>query len=326
MKGCSAAVHMAMVGALMTLASSVCAQEAFPNKPIRFILPNSAGASNDFVVRLVGPKLTESLGQPVIIDHRPGGNYVIAGEALVKSPPDGHTILLVTAAHSINPLLFPNQPYDPIKDFAPVATLVSTTYVLVLNNSVPANNLQEFIALAKARPGQLNCASASTGGIQHLALELFNALAGVKLQHVPYKGIAPGMTDLIGGQVDLAFSSSITVMPHIRSGKLKAIGVGSETRLSVLPQVPTFTEAGLPGFTARNWFGLVAPARTPREIIEKLAAEIAKAQQMPDVKEKLANQGVEPYILGPDQFAALIKSDMAKYAKVIQDAKIKIVD
>ncbi len=323
MRSSTAAARVSIAGVLLALASSVVAQQAFPSKPIRFILPNSAGASNDFVVRLVGPKLTDSMGQPVIIDHRPGGNNVIASEALVKSPPDGHTILLVTAAHAINPLLFPNQPYDPIKDFAAVATLVSSTYVLVLNNSVPASNLQEFIALAKAKPGQLNCASASTGGIQHLALELFNALAGVRLQHVPYKGIAPGMVDLIGGQVQLAFSSSITVMPHVRSGKLKAIGVGGETRLSVLPEVPTFKEAGLAGFTAKNWFGVVAPARTPKEIVERLAAEIAKAQQMPDVKEKLASQGVEPFILGPDQFTALIKSDMAKYAKVIQTANIK---
>lgn len=309
---------------LAAFTSSAVAQEAYPGKPIRLILPNAPGGSNSFVARLVGEKLTASWGQPVIVDSRPGGNNVIAAEALLRSNPDGHTILLVTAAHAINPLLFPNQPYDAIKDFAPIATLVSTQYILVLNAAVPANNLREFIALAKAKPGQLNGAGSSSGGIQHLALELFNALAGVKLHHVPYKGGGPGMTDLVGGHVELAFNNSITVLPHLKSGKLKAIAIGGEARSPVLPQVPTFAEAGLPGFNVKNWFGVVAPARAPKDIVNKLADEIARIQSLSDIREKLASQGVEPFVSGPEQFAAFIKAEMAKYAKVIKVANIRI--
>ncbi|MFH1603082.1 MAG: tripartite tricarboxylate transporter substrate binding protein [Pseudomonadota bacterium] len=324
MKAFNAVVRMVMVGVLMAIAGSAAAQQSYPRKPIRFIISNAPGGTTSVVARLVGQKLTESWGQQVIIDNRPGGNNVIASEALVKSTPDGHTILLATAAHAINPLIFPNQPYDAVKDFAAVATLVSTDYILVLHPSVPANNLQQFIALAKAKPGQLDCAVSNAGGIQHLALELFNILAGVKLQAIPYKGGGPGIVDLVGGQVQLAFNNSIAVLPHVRSGRLKAIGIGGEHRLSVLPDVPTFTEAGLPGFNARNWFGILAPVRTPKEIISKLSTEIARIQAMPDFKEKLAIQGVQPFISGPEQFAALIKSDMAKYAKIIKDANIRM--
>lgn len=324
MKFLTAVKRLFVAAVLIAFAGSAAAQQAYPNKPIRFILPNAPGGSNSFVARLVGEKITADWGQPVIVDSRPGGNNVIAAEALLRSNPDGHTILLVTAAHAINPLLFPRQPYDAIKDFAPVATLVSTEYILVVNTAVPANNLQEFIALAKAKPGQLHGAGSGTGGIQHLALELFNALAGVKLQHVPYKGGGPGMVDLVGGHVQLAFNNSMTVMPHVRSGKLRPIGVGGENRLSVLPQVPTFAEAGLPGFNAKNWFGVVTPVRTPKAIVDKLADEIARIQAMPDFREKLATQGVEPFVMGPEQFAAFIKAEMAKYAKIVKLANIKI--
>ena len=309
---------------LVTLAHPSAAQPAFPRKPIRFILPNAPGGSNDVVARIIGEKLTASWGQTVVVDSRPGGNNVIAAEALMRSTPDGHTILMITAAHAINPLLLPNQPYDAIKDFSAVAALVGTQYILVLNAAVPANNLREFIALAKTKPGQLNAAGSNTGGIQHLALELFNMLAGVKLQHVPYKGGGPGMIDLVAGQVQLAFNNAITVTPHVRSGKLKAVGVSGETRLPVLPQVPTFAEGGLSGFNARNWFGVVAPARTPPDTVHKIANEIARIQSLPDVKEKFALQGVEIFISGPEPFAEFIKSEIAKYAKIIKAAGIKI--
>jgi tripartite-type tricarboxylate transporter receptor subunit TctC len=309
---------------LIALASLAAAQQAFPTKPIRFILPNAPGGSNDVVARIIGEKMTANWGQQVVVDSRPGGNNVIAAEALLRSTPDGHTILLITAAHAINPLLLPDQPYDAIKDFAPVATLVGTQYILVLNAAVPANNLRDFIALAKSKPGQLNAAGSNTGGIQHLALELFNLVAGVKLQHVPYKGGGPGMIDLVAGQVQAAFNNAITVTPHIRSGKIKAVGVSGETRLPVLPQVPTFAEAGLPAYGARNWFGVVAPARTPKDTVQKLANEIARILALPDVKEKLANQGVEIFITGPDPFAAFIKTETAKYARIIKAANIRI--
>jgi len=311
----------AALGAAATLAA---AQQVYPSKPIRFILPNAPGGSNSVVARLFSEKMIADWGQPVIVDNRPGGNNVIAAEALMRANPDGHTILLVTAAHAINPLVFPDQPYDPIRDFAPVATLVSTQYILVINATVPANNLREFITLAKSKPGQLNGAGASAGGIQHLALELFNVLAGVKLNYVPYKGGGPGMTDVIGGHVHLTFNNSINVVPHVKSGKLKALAIGGEARSPVLPQVPTFTEAGLPGFDVRNWFGVVAPVRTPKDIVDKLASEIARIQAMPDIREKLSSQGVEPFVSGPRQFETFIKAEMLKYGKLIKAANIKI--
>ena len=320
----SAAAQIVTALLLAAFAGPVAAQQTYPTKPIRFILPNAPGGSNSVVARLFSEKLTADWGQPVIVDNRPGGNNVIAADALVRSNPDGHTILLVTAAHAINPLVFPDQPYDPIKDFAPVATLVSTQYILAVNAAVPAANLREFIALAKAKPGQLNGAGAGTGGIQHLALELFNVLAGVKLNHVPYKGGGPGMTDLIGGHVQLAFNNSINIVPHVTSGKIRALAIVGEARSPLMPQVPTFAEAGLPGFDVRNWFGVVAPARTPADIVNKLASEIASIQSMPDIKEKLGSQGVDPFVSGPQQFAALIKAEMTKYGKVIKAANITI--
>jgi tripartite-type tricarboxylate transporter receptor subunit TctC len=313
-----------VAGAFIAFAASAAAQQNFPNRPIRFIVPNAPGGSTSIAARLVGEKLTAAWGQQVVIDNRPGGNNIVAGEALQRSAPDGQTILLVTAAHVINPILHPNPQYDAFLEFLPVATLVSTEYMLVVNAQVPASNLKEFLALARAKPGQLNAAVSNAGGIQHLALEYFNVLAGVKLQAVPYKGGGPGMIDLIGGQVQLAFNNSLTVLPHINSGKIRAIGVGGESRLSILPQLPTFAEQGLSGYSVKNWFGVVAPPRTSKEIISKLAGEIIRAQALPDFKEKLAAQGVEPFVNGPEPFAAFIKTEKAKFARVIKAANIKL--
>lgn len=300
------------------------AQQNFPNRPMRIIVPNAPGGSTSAVARLLGEQLTANLGQQVIIDNRPGGNNIVAGESAQRSAPDGHTLLFVTAAHSINPLLHTNPLYRAFMEFPPVSTLVSTDYLLVVNAAVPANNLKEFIALAKSKPGQLNGAVSNTGGIQHLALEMFNVLADVKLQAVPYKGGGPGMIDLIGGQVQLAFNNAITVMPHIKAGKIKALGIGGEKRLSVLPNVPTFAEQGLQGYSVRNWFGIVVPPKTPKPVIDRLAAEIAKAQASNDFKDKLAVQGVEPFINNPAAFEAFIKTEYAKYAKIIKAANIKV--
>lgn len=316
--------RLAGAAALIAFAASAAAQQNYPNRPIRFIVPNAPGGATSIAARLVGEKLTVAWGQQVIIDNRPGGNNIVAGEALQRSAPDGQTIQLVTAAHVLNPIVHPNPQYDAFLQFPPVATLVTTEYILVVNASVPANDLKEFIALAKAKPGQLNAAVSNVGGIQHLALEYFNVLAGVKLNAIPYKGGGPGMTDLIGGHVQLAFNNTLTLLPHIRSGKIKAIGVGGESRLSILPQLPTFAEQGLPGYSVKNWFGVVVPVRTPKGIIDKLAGEIVKIQALPDFREKLAEQGVEPFVNGPDQFAALIKSELAKYTKIIKTGNIKL--
>lgn len=324
MSKCSSAVlRLLSAGALMAIAAALSAQQAYPNKPIRFIIPYAAGGNTSVLARLVGQKLTESWSQPVIVDNRPGGNTIIGSEALIKSPADGYAILLVTSSHIINPLLIPNLPYDTMKDFAPVATLAASEYVLVLNPALPANNLQEFIALAKSKPGQLNYSTAGNGGVQQLASELFNILAGVRIQGISYKGGGPAVADLLGGQVQLSFQNTPAVVAHINSGKLKGIAITGEKRLATLPQVPTFAEAGLPGFDVKIWFAILARAGTPKEIIGKLSSETAKILKMPDIKERLDSLGLDAYISTPDETIALMKADSARYAKIIKTANIK---
>jgi tripartite-type tricarboxylate transporter receptor subunit TctC len=310
--------------ALAAAATASHAEAPYPGRPVRFIVPNAPGGSTSIVARLIGDRLTAAWGQQVIIDNRPGGNNIVAGETLQRASPDGHTMALVTAAHAINPIVSTRPQYAAFLDFPAVATLVTTDYILVVNSALPANNVKEFIALAKARPGQLNAAVSNTGGIQHLALEYFNVLAGVKVQAIPYKGGGPGMTDLVGGQVQLAFNNILTVAPHIKSGRIKALGIGGESRLAVLPQVPTFTEQGLPGFTVKNWMGVVVPVRTPRPIIDRLAGDIIKAQSLPDLREKLGAQGVAPFVNGPEPFTAFIKAQSTMFAKVIKAANIQL--
>jgi tripartite-type tricarboxylate transporter receptor subunit TctC len=323
--------HFRVVGRLLaaivliSVAGIAAAQpQAFPAKPIRLIVPFAAGGNTSVLGLLLGEKLTKAWGQPVIVDHRPGGNTVIGAEALAKSAPDGYTILLTNNSHVINPSLVATLPYDPVKDFAPVATVYASEFVLAMNPSVPANNLKEFIALAKSRPGQLNYSSSGAGGAGHLLAELFNSTAGVDIRHIPYKGGAPAITDTISGQVQITYSTPNNLVQHFQSGKLKALAVTGETRYAGLPQVPTFAEAGLPSVDVKNWQGLFAPAGTPRTIIDKFAAEIVNILSMPDVRENLVSQGANPYIRNPDQFAELVRTEIAKYAKIIKTANIKI--
>ena len=320
---CIAVARIWIAGALTTVAGCCAAQQAYPSRPIHFITPYAAGGSTSVTAHLIGQKLAESLGQPVIVENRPGGNTIIGTEALAKSPPDGYTLMLTTSGHLTTGALLAT-PYDVIKDFAPVATIVSAEQVLVINPLVPANNLLEFIALAKSKPAQLNYGTPGTGGPSHLAMELFSMLAGIKMQHIPYKGAGQSMTDLIGGQVQSTFSNPINIVAHLKSGKLKALAISGAARSSVLPQLPTFAEAGLPAFEASLWQGVVAPAGTPKGIIEKLSLEIAKILAMPEIKEKMARQGTEPFITSPEQFGALLKADLARYTKVIKAANIKL--
>ncbi len=323
MKAFNAMVRVATAGLFIALAGSVVAQQAYPSKPIRFITPYPPGGSTTVLARLIGQELIESWGQPVIVDNRPGGNTIIGTEALVKSAPDGHTILLTSTSHVVTALVL-STPFDAIKDFSPIATTSSNETILVVHPSLPINNLPEFIALAKTKPGQLNYASVGSGGVQHLTVELFSILAGVKLQHIPYKGSAPAVTDLIAGQVQLALVPPFSVLPHIKSGRIRPIAITGETRASALPDVPTFTEAGLRDFDGRIWFGVLAPARTPNAIIDKLSAEIMRIMSMSDVKQKLLSVGMDTFVSGPGQFAALMKADTAKFAMVIKTANIKL--
>jgi len=323
MKAFNAMTRMVMAVVLTAIAASAGAQQDYPSKPIRLISPYAAGGGTSIAARILAQKLTESWGQPVIVDNRPGANTIIGSEALVKSAPDGYTILIAAVTHVLVPLMF-KTPFDVIKDFAPVATLTRGEFVLVIHPSLPANSLQELIALAKARPGQLNYASTGAGSPQHLGGELLNILAGVDMRHIPYKGSGPAATDLLGGQVQMFLSPPITVMQYIKSGRLKALAITGEKRKPALPQVPTFTEAGLPGFEVRSWYGIFAPAATPRPIIDKMSTEIGRIVALPDVIEQFVNLGVEPLISTPEQFAAMVKADRDRYAKIVKDAKIKL--
>ncbi len=310
---------------LMSLACSVAAQPAYPTKPIRFISPYAAGGATSVLGQLVGQRMTESWGQQVLTDNRPGGSGVIAAEATLKAPPDGHTIMLISgSAYLVAPLLVRNFPFDALNSFAPVTTLSSSEVALLLHRSVPANNVRELIALARARPAELNYSTAGHGGMAHLAGELFATLAGVKLQAVAYKGANPALSELVGGQVQLSFQNLLLAMPHIKSGRLKAIAISGETRTSTLPAVPLFKEVGLPGMDIKLWYGILAPAATPKDIIGKLAGEISRIVTMPDTKEKLDGLGMDPYITTPEAFGAMMRADTARYARIIKTAKIQV--
>ena len=314
-----------MAGALLALMAVPASAQPYPSRPMRFLVGNAPGGSTSFVARLVADEMTKHWGHPVVVDNRAGGDGVIAAQALQRSAPDGHTFLLVTAALTIRPALHPNKVYDAfVNEFVPVTPLVSTDYILVVHASVPVNTVQEVVALAKAKPGYLKGAVSNLGGANHLALELFNVLAGTGIKAIPYKGGGPGMTALLAGEVLLAFNNAITVLPHVKSGKLRALGVGGAERLSSLPQVPTFAESGLPGYSARNWFGVVVPARTPESIVDKLAAEMARVRALTDFQDKMALQGVQPFALTTPAFRAFIREELVKWAKVVKAANVKV--
>lgn len=318
-----AIARVALAGALLAFSCASVAQATYPTKPIRLILPYAPGGSTSTIARLIGHKMTEHWGQQVLIDNRPGGGTVIGSELMARSPPDGYTLLMVTSTHTINPSLM-KLPYDAVRDFAPVSTLTTTGYVLVVHPVLPVKTLREFIALAKARPGQLDYASSGTGTANHLATELFSMLAGVKMQHIPYRGGGPAIIDIMGGQVQVHINVPTNLIPNIQTGKLRGIAVTGASRLLALPEMPTFAQAGLPQFTSGNWNGLLAPAGTPKPIVDALATEIGRILQLPDIREKLLSQGVSTWINPPDRFADLIKSEMATFDKVIKTANIKL--
>ncbi len=319
--------HIAAVGRVLlavTVLAGACtvhAQTAFPNKPIRIVIPFTAGGTNDILARLLAPKLGEALGQPVVVDNRPGGNTVIASNELLKSPPDGHALLLPGNSHVLVPFLTKAPlPFDSLKDFAPVASLARTGLFLVVTPSLPANTLQDFIALAKAKPGSLNSA-APGGSINQLATEMFNSLAGVNLVHIPYKGSAPAVADVMGGQAQLSFQTPATVLGNVRSGKLRAIAISGDQPF-VDPKVPTFTQAGLPGFDVGLWFGLLAHGATPKPIIDRLASEVTKILALPDFREKIAAQGLEVFVSTPEQYGTLLRNESEKFARIVKTAGI----
>ena len=323
MKSCTVLAGILSTAALAAFPAAFAADQSYPSKPIRWVTPYAPGGSTSALSRLVGEKLSETFGKPVIIDNRPGANTMIGAEAVAKATPDGYTILLGGNSQIVLALLM-KPPYDVFKDFAPVTILAKTNYVLVVNPALPANNLQEFIAYARARPGQLNVASVSSGSSQHLMGELFGMLTGVKMKHIPYKGGAQGITDLMGGHVQASFSNALNVIPHIKNGRLKGLAITGDKRTAALPQVPTYAEAGLPKYDPKNWQGILAPARTPKAIIMRLSDETAKIVAMPDISEKLINSGMEPFHTGPEKMAAQMKADYVETASIIKTANIKI--
>jgi tripartite-type tricarboxylate transporter receptor subunit TctC len=296
--------------------------DPYPVKPIRMIVGFAPGGGTDLTARPVAQKLSEVLGQQVIVENRPGAGGNIATEQVARAAPDGYTLLMGTiAALAINPSLYGNLRFDPETDLAPVIQVVDATNVLALHPSVPASSVKELIALAKEK--SLSAGSSGVGATGHLAIELFNLMAGVKLLHVPYKGGGPAMSDLVGGQVNLIFATAASAIPHLRSGRIKGIAVTTAKRSALLPDLPTISEAGLAGFDANNWYGLVVPAKTPRAIIDQLNAEVTKILAMPDVKAALFNQGLDPAPGTPEQFGAYIKSERAKWARVIKESGAK---
>jgi tripartite-type tricarboxylate transporter receptor subunit TctC len=310
--------------ALSVAATAAQSQDAYPTRPVRFVVPYPPGGSTDPIARLIGTTLSAGWGQQVVVENRPGGDTLIGSGIVAKAAPDGYTILLAATTHVINPLLHKNMPFDALRDFAPVATISSSEKILVVHPAVPANNLQELIAHAKANPGKLNYATTGTSSANNLMNESLNLMAGIRTQQIPYKGAGPALTDLIGGHVQFAFSVPISVIQHIKSGALRSIAVSGEASLPAMPRILTFAESGFPKFDAKTWQGIIAPARVPRAIVDKLSREVAQILSTREMQDKLTSQGVAPFISSPDQFAVLMKADSARYAKIISAANIRI--
>ncbi|MGE0801699.1 MAG: Bug family tripartite tricarboxylate transporter substrate binding protein [Lautropia sp.] len=307
--------------ALCGLAATAAAVD-YPTRPITILVGFAAGGATDLVARMVGQKLSERLGQPVVIDNRAGAGGTLATALAAKAAPDGHTLLMVSASHAINVTLYRTLPYDAVRDFEPVAACASTTNVLAVHPSVPARTVAEFIALAKAKPGAINLASAGAGSSSHLAGELFKSMAGIQTQHVPYKGTADALRDLISGEVQATVDSVSAMLPAIRNGSLRALGVGDPHRSMLLPDVPTIAESGLPGYEVNAWVGLLAPARTPRDVVDRVNREVNDILRQPDIVKRLEQMGSRPIPMSSGQFSDLIGSDIDRFAKLIRNAGV----
>ncbi len=307
---------------LVALAFPAWAQDAYPSRPVRFILPFPPGGPTDILGRLISERLTAQLGQPVVTENRGGAGGNVGAEAAAKSAPDGYTIVLVAPSLAISPTLYAKLNYDPVKDLAPIS-LVATVPNVVVTQTMHAATLREFIAAAKAKPGGMNFGSGGSGTSNHLAGELFNILTGAKLTHVPYKGVNLAMQDVLAGRIDFVVIGVPAAAPHVKSGKLRALAVIAPQRLPALPEVPTIAEAGLPGFEVTTWYGILAPAGTPRPVIARLNAELVKVMHSPEMKERLAGIGTDPVTSTPEEFASYIQAEIGKWGDVIRKAGLK---
>jgi tripartite-type tricarboxylate transporter receptor subunit TctC len=299
------------------------AHAQYPGKPVRIVVPSSAGGGTDIVARIVAPKLSERLGQQIVIDNRPGAGTMIGGELVAKAPPDGYTLLMCVSTLATNPVIYRKVPYNALTDFAPVTLVLSAPNILVVHPALPVKSVKELVWFAQARPGQLNFASAGAGTGPHLGMELFMSMTGTRMVHIPYKGSAPAIIDLLSGQVTTMIATMLTGLPHVRSGRLRALGITGATRIGAAQDVPTIAEGGVPGYEAVQWYGLVAPAQTPREIIARHNREMVAILQSTDVKERFASDGGEAAATSPEDFGRYIKSETEKWARVAKTAGIK---
>jgi len=317
-------VRVFLAWAILLAAQSAFAQP-WPAKPLRLIAPYAAGGPIDISARLLAPRLQEALGQPVVVENRPGAGGNIGADLLAKSAPDGYTLGIgAIATHAINPALYPGLPYDPIRDFRHVALMVQVPNVLVVNTDLPAKNVAELVALAKARPGQLDFASGSTGSTGHLAGEMFKIMTGTFMVHIPYKGAAPAVTDLMAGRVQLMFDNLASALPNVRAGKVRALAVTTKQRSAFLPDLPTLEESGLKGFDMTTWWGVMAPAKTPQPVVERLNSEIFRILENPEVRERLRAMGSEtPTIRSPEAFTAFVASELTTYAELVRRSGAK---
>ena len=299
-------------------AASTGSGQAYPSKPVRIIVPFAAGGPADIYARVLGEKLQASLGQPFVVEDRPGGGAIVGTDAVAKSAPDGYTLLMMSNTHTVNESLIRDKPYQLLRDFTPVAPVNYSDLVMVVHPSVPAANLAEFIALARAKPASLNYASSGPGTPYHMAGELFKAMAGVDIVHVPYKGSSGARTDVLGGQVQMMFDAITTMAPNVRAGKLRALATSGKVRSAVLPEVPTLSEAGVTGYEAVIWLGIMAPAGTPKAIVERLNAEITRVTAAPEIREAWSRQGATALAMNPEEFARYVREDIDKWARIVK--------
>jgi tripartite-type tricarboxylate transporter receptor subunit TctC len=304
------------------LFSALAPALSYPAKPVRIVVPFAPGGGSDFIARFMAQRLTTALGQQVIVENKPGAGGILGIEAGIKSPPDGYTLTLIASSYTVNPSVYKIN-FDPVNDITPVIQISQGPLLVVVRPSLPVKTTKELIALAKSKPGQINFASSGQGSVIHLATELFDSMAGIKMNHIPYKGTGPALTDTIGGQTDIFFSSTATAMPHVQSGKLRAIAVTTAKRIAALPNVPTVAESGLPGYEVILWHGLIGPKGLPRPIVERINGEVTKALKLKETAEQLQNDGVAPAGGTPEQFAAQIKKEIAVWRKVATDAGVK---
>lgn len=309
----------------LALFAGTALAQSWPGKPIRLIIPFPAGGSTDIVGRLIGDKLSQNLGHPVIVENRGGAGGTTGSDLVAKSPADGYTILMGTSStHAIAPSLYTHLSYDPVRDFAPISLLGTATILLVVHPSVPVKSVPELIALAKAKPGELTFGSTGNGSVSHLTAEYFKSMAGVQMQHIPYKGDSPMTVDLVSGRISLAFGTAVAFLPYVQQGKLRALAVTDAKPSAVMPALPTVAATGLSGFEALQWFGLFAPAGTPKEIVGKLNGEVTKVMQMPDVQQRFRDLGIQMVGGSPDQFAAFIRAEATKWGKLVRDSGAKV--